>query len=334
MSIIHDGPLDLGDGPGSQVIVTRFSECARTLGYRKETVQTYVLWIRRFLKSGHSKQPGGEKLFLAEYLAGRSLSSSSVIQCRAALELFCRMNDQPAPDWNLQVRRRAAAPRQVCTPGEVANLLDSLFPRFRVIGCLLYGCGLRVGESVSIRLGHLDLAGGGIFISDAKGGHSRALPLPSKMIEDLATLSHQARTRWQEHLTDPEWNGVSPDGSRRAEDFWLFPGRWRSGKHHPHLHKATVQHAMADVVRRLGMRSGVSCHTLRHSFATHLLDTGTDIRTIQELLGHKNLATTMIYTHVAASKLLAVASPLDALPAAAHAHQLPPLAGGDTAPAA
>ena len=273
-------------------------------------------------------------MFLAEYVTGRSLSSSSVIQGRAALELFCRLSGHPEPDWDLQVRRRAAAPRQVCTPGEVANLLDSLSPRFRVIACLLYGCGLRVGESVGIRIGHLDLQGGGVFISDAKGGHSRALPIPCKAIRDLAAVIQQARARWQVHFDDPGWSGVPPDGSRRVEDFWLFPGRWRTGKLHPHLHKATVQHAMADVVRRLGMRSGVSCHTLRHSFATHLLDTGTDIRTIQELLGHKNLATTMIYTHVAASRLLAVHSPLDDLPAAVPAHHPPPRAGGGSVPAA
>ena len=328
---IASGHSPIRGSSADNPMVARFTEYARYLGYRRETIQTYSLWVGRFLESGHSPGHGGEKAFLTHYVAERALSSSSIIQGRAALDLYCRFRDFPAPDWNLAVRRRAAAPRQVCTPGEVARLLDSLTPRFRVIACLLYGCGLRVGEPVGIRVGHLDLGGGVVFISDAKGGHSRALPLPSKLLRHLATVAQQARACWQAHLDDPAWSGVPPDGSRRMEDFWLFPGRWRAGKHHSHLHKATVQHAMAVVVRRLGMRSGVSCHTLRHSFATHLLDTGTDIRTIQELLGHKNLATTMIYTHVEASRLLAVPSPLDSLPAPVPRQ---PVSGNGKVPAA
>ena len=197
--------------------------------------------------------------------------------------------------------------------GEVSRLLHSLDPKYRVIGFLLYGCGLRIGESVALRLGNIDLQGRVVFIHDAKGGSSRALPLPTSALQDLTVLVESSKSQWRDLSSRKDWPGVYPSASKREHDFWLFPGRQAGEKTHPHLHKATVQHAMAAVVRELGLRSGISCHTLRHSFATHHLDAGTDIRAIQELLGHKNISTTMIYTHVDPSRLLRIASPLDSI---------------------
>lgn len=315
---ISEEPPSAAQSPSAQAEVPihsleAFESHIRFLGYRGETIDSYSHWVRRFFESGDTASIGAEVTFLNHYICKHSLSSSSIVQGRAALELFCRFSGKPKPAWGHPIRRKSSKPRQACTRGEVSSLLQSLDPKYRAIGFLLYGCGLRIGESVSLRLGHIDLQGRVIFIHDAKGGSSRALPIPTSAVKDLEAIVESCRNQWRELSSTQDWPGVPPNASRRENDFWLFPGRQTGQRPHPHLHKATVQHAMASVVRELGIRSGVSCHTLRHSFATHHLDAGTDIRAIQELLGHKNIATTMIYTHVAASRLLQIPSPLDSI---------------------
>ena len=290
-----------------------FRNYALAHGYRPETVSSYWLWISRFVDHASRAPLTSAEDFMETYMSSHGLSTSSIIQGRSALELYHRFLGAPPPAWSAPVRRKPSSCRQACSREEVKRLLSSLSPRARVVGFLLYGCGLRIGETVAIRIGHIEIQNGTVFIHSGKGGCPRFLPLPRTLIADLQCSLEAARKEWQACISRPEWPGVAPDGSRRVDDFWLFSGRQRGQNLHPHVHKTTIQHVMATSVRRLGMRSGVSCHTLRHSFATHHLNAGTDIRTIQKLLGHRNIATTMVYTHVTDERLHSATSPLDSL---------------------
>lgn len=296
-------------------LIISFKEHSRLLGYRRETISSYLLWITRFLKAGLGLQPGGERDFLTGYAVEHKIAPSGLVQGRAALNLFARFMNRPEPDWNLAVRHRPALPRQACARTEVGALLATLDSRTRLIALLLYGCGMRIGETVAIRIGHLNLADRILVVESAKGGRARSIPLPHSAIADLTAQVSFSRNLWKTLSSQSDWPGTEPFGTPREEDFWLFPGRGRTSRPLPHVHKATVQHAVAAAVKKLSMRSGISCHSLRHSFATHHLEAGTDIRAIQELLGHRSLATTMVYTHVATARPLALVSPLDSLSA-------------------
>lgn len=301
----HGGP----DGRS----ISDFASYALRMGYREETVRTYQLWISRFLDSPYASTPDGEKAWLAAYAAEQNLSTASIIQGRAAIGLYCHFVEKPVPVWNQPLRRCPIRAQQSCSPGEILRLIEYLPPRHRIIADLLYGCGMRIGETVTIRIGQIDIDRGTIFIPNGKGGRSRTLPLPKSSKPALRSIAHEARELWKSLASSTHWTGTAPHGSKREDDFWLFPGRFRQGALHPHINKTTVQHSIAHAAQTLGLRSGVTCHTLRHSFATHHLEAGTDIRTIQELLGHQSLATTMIYTHVASSRLLGIPSPLDSI---------------------
>jgi integrase len=295
-----------------------FAAHAERLGYRPETVRSYSLWVVRLLEFKRLTPSANEKDFLDSYCSSHRISPSSIIQGRAAMTLYCNFCRKLPPVWDQGIRHSCATVRQVCSREELCRLLGVLVGRYRSIAFMLYGCGLRISECIGIRIGHLDLDQRLLFVADAKGGRPRHLPLPTSILEILRGMVEEARKQWSSFMATPDWLGVGPGGSKREDDFWLFPGRSRRGSVVPHVHKATIQHAMAKAVKSLGFRTGVSCHTLRHSFAAHHLDAGTDIRCIQELLGHRNLATTMIYTHVSSARLIAIPSPLDSLQHSPH----------------
>jgi integron integrase len=198
---------------------------------------------------------------------------------------------------------------------------------FRLLSELQYGTGLRVLESCRVRVHDVDLGRGQLLVRDGKGGKDRVVMLPRSL---RTRLAEQAERRRQQHERDqaqgPVWVWL-PDALARkyprapGELGWqfLFASRQRSrdprsgqtGRHHVHL--AALQRAVAAAVRRAGLVKHITCHTFRHSFATHLLEDGYDLRTVQELLGHKDVATTMIYTHVMEKGVSSVRSPLDVL---------------------
>lgn len=290
-----------------------FADYARRVGLRGESVRSYQLWVARLQKSRGNSAGLDEKEFLDGYVSERKLSISSIIQGRAALDLYCHFSRRSPPKWDNIVREKSSGVRQACTRQEVVRLLASLDARSRIVASLLYGAGLQISETVSIRIGHLDLERSSLFVENAEGGHNRFVPLPTSTIPDLRSLIAEAKAKWRIHSLDPNWEGVAPAGVRGEDDFWLFPGRVNRGQPHPHVHKATIQHCIKRAVGKLGLHSGVSCRSLRHSFAAHHLDLGTDIRAIQELLGHRDLSTTLIYTHVSQPRPLAAPSPLDSL---------------------
>jgi integron integrase len=214
---------------------------------------------------------------------------------------------------------------------EVATVLSHLEGVWRLMASLLYGSGLRVMECVTLRVKDVDLGGRQLSVRRGKGQRDRTALLPEALLEPLSGHLEGSRSR---HRLDVATGGGHvelpsalsrkyPNASREWPWQWVFPAA-RHYLHPPtgerrrhHLHETALQRAVRTAVLAAGFGKRVSCHTFRHSFATHLLEAGYDIRTIQKLLGHQDLRTTMIYTHVLERGPFGVKSPLDALGAPA-----------------
>jgi integron integrase len=245
---------------------------------------------------------------------------------RALVSLYRRVLALDLPD--LVGLERAQRPHHlpaVLSRREVNALLEHLEPPFRVIAELLYGSGLRLMESVSIRVKDVDLERHQIMVRRGKGEQDRAALLPARVRPALeAQLEHVARRHAAELALGRgavdlphALRAKMPQAATSLAWQYLFPASGpctdpaTGGRVLHHLHESAVQKAVTAAARTAGIDKRASCHTLRHSFATHLLESGTDIRTIQTLLGHKDIRTTMIYTHVVDRGPLGVVSPLD-----------------------
>ena len=215
----------------------------------------------------------------------------------------------------------------VMSPREVSAILDQLVGVYRIIAGLLYGCGLRISEALSLRLKDIDFENRLIEVHQSKGDKSRLVPLPEELVEPLGRV---VRSRTVLHEQDLEDGTASvwmphalakkyPSAHRELKWQFLFASHRlsrdpRSGRlHRHHLHERTFPEHLRRAVEAVGLLKHVTSHTFRHCFATHLLWSGTDIRTIQELLGHSDVSTTMIYTHVLNRQDISVVSPLDRL---------------------
>jgi integron integrase len=232
-------------------------------------------------------------------------------------------------DWPTSVAR-PTKPRRlpiVLTRREVAQILSQLTGTKRLIASLLYGSGLRLLESLQLRVKDINAGRGELLVRGGKGGDDRVTMLPNAV---KPALSAQLKVVSELHRSDRKrgagWVDLpaalalkSPAAGRDLAWQYVFPSARllldeKSGQlRRHHLHESAVQRAVTDAVRASGIGKRATCHTFRHCFGTHLLDSGYDIRTVQELLGHKNVATTMIYTHVLNRGGLGVVSPLDRL---------------------
>ncbi len=296
------------------------------------TEESYVHWIRRFIVfhgKQHPRDLGAEEItaFLNHLAVEGCVAASTQNQALNALMfLYRRVLGVDAP--RLEGLVRANQPRRlpvVLTPEEVGALLRRLDGPSLLVASLLYGSGLRLLEALTLRVKDLDFDGGEIRLRDGKGRKDRVVPLPVSIAGPL--LAHLERVR-ELHTKDCElgFGQVElpgalarkyPRASRQWGWQWVFPATTRyvdrdtGVERRYHLHETAVQRAVASAVKRAGLAKHATSHTLRHSFATHLLVSGYDIRTVQELLGHRDLKTTMIYTHVLNKSGLGVRSPLD-----------------------
>lgn len=302
----------------------------RHLAYRTE--QAYLHWMRRYVKFHHRKHPrelgpAEVETFLTHLAVEAKVSASTQNQAlQALLFLYKQVLDIELP-W-LENVTRATRPKRlpvVLSTAEVRSVLAHLDGTSWLIANLLYGSGLRLMEAHRLRVKDIVMERGEVIVRDAKGGKDRVTVLPATLIgpvrEHLAKLFD--RFARQRQLNEP---GVAlptalarkyPSAPTQWGWQWVFPASalcqdaYTGLPTRMHQHEKIVQRAVQTAVRKAGILQPASCHTFRHCFATHLLEAGSDIRTVQELLGHADVRTTMIYTHVTGKGAMGVRSPLD-----------------------
>ncbi|MGA7824815.1 MAG: integron integrase [Steroidobacteraceae bacterium] len=316
--------------PAGLLAVAR--ERMRTRHFALRTEQAYLHWLRRFVAFHGRKHPrelGAPHVeqFLTHLAVHRKVSAATQNQAMQALLFLYRHVLGVELPW-LEGITRASQPQRlpvVLTRGEVQTLLVELRGTAWLVASLLYGSGLRLSEGLRLRVKDLALERGELIVRESKGGKDRVTTLPAALETPLR--AHLARLRaWFEEERRRGRPGVSlpfalarkyPDAGTQWGWQYLFPAAslcrdpytGQTVRHH--LHEKVIQRAVQGAVRKAGLTRPASCHTLRHCFATHLLEDGYDIRTVQELLGHSDLKTTMVYTHVMAKGARGVRSPLD-----------------------
>ena len=315
----------------------RIREACRTRHYALATERIYVAWYKRFVRWAGLKHPatlGGDMVgrWLSHLATDLNVSASTQRQALAALLFLYREVLGMQLPWLDNVTRAKQPQRLPCvlTVDEVQRLMAALPDTAAgLVLRLAYGAGLRLSEGLRLRVKDIDLDALTVTVRSGKGGKDRTTMLPAKLVP---ALSAQIARRRRLHDLDLARGMVDvelphalhrkyPNAPREWAWQWIFAAADYSTdpisgvQRRHHLHPKTIQRAMHDAVRRAGIHKPATVHTLRHSFATHLLEAGHDIRTIQELLGHADVSTTMIYTHVATTGACGVRSPLDAIPA-------------------
>lgn len=320
--------------PAKPKLLEMAARCARARQYSRRTEEAYVGWIRRFVLFHGKRHPAelGEPE-VAAFLSGlaneRAVGVSTQRQAAAALSfLYEAVLGTPIriPDGIARPTMPKRLPI-VLGRNEVRTVLAELSGTPSLIARLLYGAGLRLMEALNLRIKDLDTNCRQMIVRAGKGGGDRITVLPDQLCHDLGRqLERIAEQHGKDLARGAGWvflPGALEQKYRNAarELPWqfLFPAsrihndsETGRGRRH-HLHETAVQRAVKTAVRRAGIPKRASCHTFRHSFATHLLEDGYDIRTIQELLGHRSVRTTMIYTHVLNRGGRGVRSPLDTL---------------------
>lgn len=308
-------------------------EALRVERYAYRTEKAYVEWVRRFLcfaepESREEMTWAQAEEYFAYLTLNRRVSASTLNQALSALQRVFALVLKKRPGGTGSVQRPPRSQRlpTVLAREEVTALLEALPGKHRLMAELMYGSGLRVMECTRLRIKDVDFANRLIMVRGGKGDKDRRVPLPKACVASLRAQIATARERWEkdramglEGVFLPDALAAKyPNADREWVWFWVFPADAlsedpRAGvmrRHH------LTENGVQQVVKRAGLNAGltkpVTPHTLRHSFATHLLESGADIRTVQELLGHSDVSTTMIYTHVMGRPGLVAASPLDA----------------------
>ena len=330
-------PSAIAVSAGATTLLSAFAAACEVRRFSPRTVEAYGAWVRqwvRWLRRRGGPHPRAARAsevaaFLTMLATERRVSASTQNQALAAL-LFLYGEVYGAPLSSLAGVVRAKAPVHLPTVllrREVSALLGALTGSVQLVASLLYGSGLRLLEGCALRVQDLDLERGEILVRRGKGNRDRVTMLPASLA--AAVSAHLARVRrlHARDLAAGAGHVVLPPSMthrRRAASSdwgwqWVFPAtrlytEASSGvRRRHHLHPSAVQRAVSGAAVRAGITRRATCHTLRHSFATHLLESGYDIRTIQELLGHRDVATTMRYTHVLNRGALGVRSPADVL---------------------
>ena len=300
--------------------------------YSPRTEAAYVGWVRRFVRyhgmqHPRSLSPSHVRAFLSHLSGEQKVSASTQNQALAALLFLYRDVLRMALPW-LDGIERAKRPTRlptVMTREEAWRVIDGLSGTSKVLSILMYGSGLRLTEAVSLRVKDVDVKSRSVTVRSGKGEKDRNTMLPERLVETLEEQLDTARRTWLQDLRDPRFAVALPDALARKMPnagrqfgwYWVFPAarvyhepRTNVVRRH-HVHQTGVQRSVATAARATGIHKRITCHTFRHSFATHLLEAGYDIRTIQELMGHSDVSTTMLYTHVLNRGGRGVRSPAD-----------------------
>jgi len=310
----------------------RVRERIRVKHYSIRTEQAYLHWIKRYILFHGKRHPqvmGAPEVeaFLSHLATARSVAPATQNQALNAILFLYREVLGIELEWLQNVTRAKRSPRLpvVLTRDEVRAVLGRLDGEVALMGGLLYGSGLRLMECMRLRIKDVDFARNEVVVRHGKGGKDRVTMLPRRLVEPLQRQCRRVAVIHEQDLREGFGEVYLPYALSRKypraafELGWqyLFPASKRSrdprsGKTmRHHKNEKVLQRAVNAAVRAAALTKPASCHTLRHSFATHLLDSGYDIRTVQELLGHSDVKTTMIYTHVLNLGGRGVRSPLD-----------------------
>jgi integron integrase len=318
--------------PGRPRLLTRVREAIRVRHMSPKTEKAYVQWIRQFILFHDKRHPtdmaeAEVTAFLTHLATKKRVSASTQNQAHSALLfLYRHVLDKDLGTLDAVRAKRHRRVPVVLSREEVRRVLEHLQGAARLVVLLLYGSGLRLNECLCLRVKDLDFQYGQVTVHDGKGRKSRLTMLPEQLKIPLlqhletvrrthrrdleagygrSTLPYALARKYPEAPTEWLWQYVFPASQRiRQED---------GDEIRHHLHSTAVQKAVRQAVQKSEIPKRATCHTFRHSFATHLLEDGYDIRTVQELLGHRSVRTTMIYTHVLNKGGLGVRSPADHL---------------------
>ncbi len=318
----------------SSAMLDRLGTALRARHYARRTEQAYGHWIRRFTRFHHGRQPAEMaepeiNRFLTHLAVTEKVSASTQNQALAAvLFLYRHVIGRDIGDLGEVIRaRKSERLPVVMTREEVKAVLANLTGDKWLMASIMYGAGLRLMECLRLRVQDLDCSRNEILVRDGKGAKDRITMLPESLKTPLQDHLKEVKAIHQQDLAEG-WGRVLlpnaldrkyPNAPQEWRWQWVFPQdhRWintktkEQGRHH--IDESLVQKAVRDAVSKAGLTKRATCHTFRHSFATHLLESGSDIRTVQELLGHRDVKTTMIYTHVLNRGPAGVRSPLDGM---------------------
>jgi integron integrase len=321
--------------PKEKKLLDQYSEALRNRHYSLRTEKTYISWVRQYIlyhKKRHPREMGVPEIndFISHLVNQKTVSASTQNQAiSATLRVFLYRNV-----LKIQLDEKALIPIRPTRPNRVPTVLSreeakkvisKMDGLYKLMAQLMYGSGLRLMEVMRLRVKDLDFANRQIVVRDGKGENDRVTMFPDILLEPLRL--HLQQVKAQHDLDLSKGYGTVylpyalerkyPNANREFAWQYAFPAPVlstdpiRGVKQRHHLNEANLQRAVKQAARRANIDKPVTPHTFRHSFATHLLENGYDIRTVQELLGHKDVKTTMIYTHVLNRGGLAVKSPLD-----------------------
>jgi len=300
--------------------------------YSKRTIDSYTQWIKKFILFNNKRHPsemGSEEIknYINFLAVGKNVSASTQNQAINAILFLYREVLKVEIGWIEEIKRvgRIKHIPTVFSRDEAKRVLENMKGVPRLITSLLYGGGLRLNECLRLRVKDIDIDYKQIIIHDGKGEKDRRTTLPVSIIPVLQVQIRRVNKIHQEDIKKGLGKTVLPYALEKkypnaGKEFkwqYLFPSEIldfdeeKKFKYRYHIHGSTIQKAIREAIKKTGINKQGSPHTFRHSFATHLLEGGYDIRTVQELLGHKDIRTTMIYTHVLNRGGLGVRSPLD-----------------------
>ncbi len=324
---------DTAASPRPPKLLDQVRAAVRARQFSPRTEEAYVGWIRRYVLFHGKQHPAGlgeeaVAAYLTDLAANRKVSAATQHQAASALLFLYRevlhLHIEP-PAGIVRPHRPKRLPT-VLSRAEVRRVVAETSGQQRLVVSLLYGAGLRLMEALQLRVKDVHFDRQELTIRDGKGGSDRVALLPTALRSELKRQIERVRVRHDAEVPRGHgWVELPPGLERKLPTAgqqlawqWVFPAartrvdsNGRRCRHH--LHETAVQRAVGEAVRRAAIGKRATCHTFRHSFATHLLEDGYDIRTIQELLGHRDVKTTMIYTHVLNRGPRGVRSPLDRL---------------------
>ncbi len=315
-------------------LLDQVREKIRVKHYSYRTEQAYVQWVKRFILFHNKKHPKdmGEKeitQFLSHWAVNRNISASTQNQALCAIVFLYKhvLNKDLNEFGNIQWAKRPKRLPVVFSKNEMRQILDEMSGIYKVMATLLYGAGLRLTECLQLRVKDIDFDYQQITVRSGKGEKDRVTVLPESVTEPLKKhinkvidihdkdIQEGYDSVYMPYALDRKY----PNAGKEIGWHFLFPSKNISKdpvsgimRRH-HLHGSVLQRAVKNAIKKAGIMKHGGCHTFRHSFATYLLEDGVNIRTVQELLGHKSVETTMVYTHVMNKKRVGIKSPADNL---------------------